>query len=274
MKDLIVIKVGSMALVNDKGDGIDYNVISQLSSDLNENTILVTSGAAVVGKLDFIKRNGFALDEADPFYKSDYASQGQLILMNLYREFISPQYSLRQILVEHQHFNDPDKRQHLLGLLNHCATQNAVAVINYNDCISSEECRKMEINLLREKNKDVVECIDNDETATQIAVLTHAKKLILLTMLEGIYYDKDDPTTLVRELCAGNKTELLEKITQLQNHCQGASRKGANGAFAKLEYAKVAVNNNIDVIIASSKYKISDILENRVPNTHIFIKNS
>ena len=272
MNDLIVIKVGSMALVNDKGDGIDYNVISQLSRDLNEHTILVTSGAAVVGKLDYIKRNGHELDEHNAFYKSDYASQGQTILMNLYREFMDPKFSLRQVLVEHQHFNDVDKRQHLLGLLERCSQQNAVAVINYNDCISSEECRKMEINLLTEKNKEVVECIDNDETATQIAVLTHAKKLLLLTLLEGIYLDKDDPKTLVSELTANTKDELITKICELQTHCEGASRKGANGAFAKLEYAKYAVQNGIDVIIASSKYRINDILNNSVPNTHIYIK--
>lgn len=272
MSDLIVIKIGSMALVNDKGDGIDYNVISQLSKDLNENTILVTSGAAVVGKLDYIKRNGCELDENQQFYKADYASQGQTILMNLYREFLNPKYSLRQVLVEHQHFNDKDKRQHLLGLLQRCSQQNAVAVINYNDCISSEECRKLEINLLREKGQNVVECIDNDETATQIAVLTKAKKLLLLTMLEGIYLDKDDPSTLVRELSSNSKEDLLNKITELQKHCQGASRKGANGAFAKLEYAKFAVENGVDVIIASSKYRINDILNNVVPNTHIFIK--
>lgn len=273
MKDLIVIKIGSMALVNDKGDGIDYNVISQLTRDLNEKTILVTSGAAVVGKLDFKKRNGYELDEADPFYKSDYASQGQTILMNLYREFLNPKFSLRQVLVEHQHFNDCDKKMHLKKLLERCPLQNAVAVINYNDCISSEECRKMEINLLREKNGEVVECIDNDETATQIAMLTNAKKLILLTLLDGIYLDKNDPNTLVRELSAPTKEELLQKIEELQTHCSGASRKGANGAYAKLEYAKQAVKNDIDVIIASSKYRISDILNNNVPNTHIFIEN-
>lgn len=261
-----------MALVNQNGDGVDYNVISQLAQDLNENTILVTSGAAVIGKLDFVKRNGYALDENNPFYKSDYASQGQTILMDLYREFLNPKFSLRQVLVEHQHFNDNEKREHLKGLLTRCSTQNAVPVVNYNDCISSEECRKMEINLLKEKQKNVVECIDNDETATQIAVLMHANKLVLLTMGNGILLNKNDPTTLVSEVFGNDKEELLTKITELQTHCNGASRKGANGAFAKLEYAKFAVENDVDVIISSSHYKISDILANRVPNTHIFIK--
>ena len=137
---------------------------------------------------------------------------------------------------------------------------------------SFQKCRKMEINILREKNQDVVECIDNDETATRIAVLTHAKKLLLLTMLEGIFINKDDPSTLVKELSSNDRDELIAKITDLQSHCDGASRQGANGAFAKLEYAKFAVQNGIDVIIASSKYRINDILANKVPNTHIFVK--
>ena len=36
--------------------------------------------------------------------------------MENYRRFIDPKYSVRQVLVEHQHFNDPEKRAHLQGL--------------------------------------------------------------------------------------------------------------------------------------------------------------
>ena len=45
--------------------------------------------------------------------KTDYAAQGQAILMQNYRQFIHPSYSVRQVLVEHLHFNDPERESTL-----------------------------------------------------------------------------------------------------------------------------------------------------------------
>ena len=53
--------------------------------------------------------------------------------MENYRRFIHPSYSVRQVLVEHQHFNDPEKRAHLKNLLIRARDQNAIPIVNYND---------------------------------------------------------------------------------------------------------------------------------------------
>ena len=53
--------------------------------------------------------------------------------MSNYRQFARPEYSLRQVLVEHQHFNDPVKRDYIKRLLSRCPEQNAVPIVNYND---------------------------------------------------------------------------------------------------------------------------------------------
>ena len=63
--------------------------------------------------------------------------------------------------------------------------------------------------------------------------------------------------------------ELLKNITEMQSHCSGASRVGANGAWAKLEYIKEPVKNGTNVFIASSKYSINDILSGNAPCTRI-----
>ena len=55
----------------------------------------------------------------------------------------------------------------------------------------------------------------------------------------------------------------------MQEFCSGASRKGANGAKAKLEYIKEPIKNGTTVYIASSKYLISDILSGNAPCTRI-----
>lgn len=268
----LVGKIGSMALIDKNSNILDYTLIARLSSELKPGYIWVTSGAAETGRLDYIKRNGKELKGSIEDVKTDYAAQGQSILMSTYRQYVDSKYSLRQILVEHQHFNDDEKREHLKATLLRCKEQNAIPIINYNDAVSTEESRRFEIQSLKNKNKKVVECVDNDETATQIACLVKAKTLLILTSADGIYKDSSNPDTLIKEISGSTINEVLENITECENYCNGASRAGANGAKAKLEYVKEAVKVGTQVIIASAKYSIKDILSGKAKATRIGVR--
>ncbi|MCQ2387743.1 MAG: uridylate kinase [Clostridia bacterium] len=268
----LVGKIGSMALINKENNILDYTLIARFSSELKPGYIWVTSGAAETGRLDYIKRNGKELEGEPEDVKTDYAAQGQSILMSTYREFIDSKYSLRQVLVEHQHFNDDKKREHLKALLLRCKEQNAIPIINYNDAVSTEESRKFEIQSLKKSSKKVVECVDNDETASQIACLVKAKTLLILTSAEGIYKDANNPDSLIKEISGKDIYEVIDNVTACEEYCNGASRKGANGAKAKLEYIKDAVKIGTQVIIASSKYSIKDILSGKAKATRIGVK--
>ncbi len=268
----LVGKIGSMALINREAGTLDYTLIARLSSELIPGYIWVTSGATEAGRLDYIKRNGKELDGSNEDNKTDYSAQGQAILMSTYRQYVDPKYSLRQVLVEHQHFNDDEKREHLKAMLIRARAQNAIPIINYNDAVSIEENRRLEIQSLKSKKNKVVECVDNDETATQIACLVKAKRLLILTSADGIYKDSNKPETLIKEISGSNTYELLENITLCENFCNGASRKGANGARAKLEYIKDAVKLGTEVFIASAKYSIKDIIDKKAPSTRIGVR--
>ena len=98
----LVGKVGSMALVNKKWGDIDYNAIARISRELRPGYIWVTSGATEIGRIDYIRRNGREIEGDYNDVKTDYAAQGQIILMDNYRQYIDPKYSVRQILVEHR----------------------------------------------------------------------------------------------------------------------------------------------------------------------------
>ena len=141
--------------------------------------------------------------------------------------------------------------------------------MNYNDPVSDEENRKMELAARREKGGEVHECVDNDETAAVIAGLVHAKTLVLMTSTEGIYQDRRDPSTLVRDVVGKTYEEVERKVRELQNACVGASRAGANGARAKLEYALGCVKGGTTVIIGHARHRLSDLKEGRVPCTRI-----
>lgn len=258
-----------MALIQKEENAIDYNIFQRLGSDLRPGMILVTSGATEIGRLDYLKRTGRELTGVTEQDKVDYSSQGQTILMNTYRQFIRPEYGLRQVLVEHTHFNDPQRSEHIRRLLERAAEQGVIPIINYNDPVSDEEVRKMELASRRAEGRRVVECVDNDETAEVVAQLVGAKTLILLTSTEGIYLDRDDPGTLVELVSGRNIEEVRMRVTELMAHCSGASRSGANGARAKLAYALRAVEHGTSVIIGHARHHIGELLEGRVPCTRL-----
>ena len=91
----LVGKIGSMALINREYQDINYNIIARLSRELKPGYIWVTSGATEIGRLDYIKRTGKPLDGNDDDNKTDYAAQGQSVLMQTYRQFIDNNYSVR-----------------------------------------------------------------------------------------------------------------------------------------------------------------------------------
>jgi len=265
----LVGKIGSMALIDREYSNVNYNTIARISRELRPGYVWVTSGATEIGKLDYIKRTGRTLDGRDEDNKTDYAAQGQTVLMQTYRQFIDSGYSVRQILVEHQHFNDREKREHLCDMLRRCPAQNAIPIVNYNDAVSYEENRKLEIDRIKQAEGRAIECVDNDETASQIACLVKCKTLLILSTTEGILADPADSDTLVERVSGKDVYELISNVEELQKHCLGASREGANGARAKLEYVKEPLKNGAQVIIASSRYSIRSILDGSARATRI-----
>lgn len=269
----LVVKIGSMALIRPEDNDLDYNIFSRLAGSLTPGMILVSSGATEIGRIDYMQRNGGRelKGERDRIMAS-YASQGQPILMEMYRRFVRPEFSVRQILIEHSHFNDPQKEAHIRRLLFDAANQNAIPIVNYNDAVSDTENRKWEIRDLRAHGKDVVECVDNDETAAVIAKLVHARTLVILSSINGIYLEYDKPDTLIQEVTGSSFEEVEAKIDELRGCCNGASRAGANGAAAKLEFAKEAVRNGTDVIIANAKERLEDILDGKTARTVLAVR--
>ena len=264
----LVGKIGSMALIRASEHDIDYNVFSRIGSELHPGIIWVSSGAVEIGRLDYIKRTGKELTGPKRDIMTDYSAQGQAILMGESRRYIPSKYSVRQLLVEHMHFNDAEKREHIYQFLMRCVKQDAIPIVNYNDTVSFEENRRWELEQLRSTGqKEIVECIDNDETASVIATLVHTKYLLLFTSVDGIYLDANDSSTLVEKVEGKDADEVIEHIDELQNYCVGASRSGAGGAKAKLEFIKGPIRQGTTVMIANSRYRISDVLSGSCPRT-------
>ena len=263
----LVGKIGSMALINRELNEPDYNAFSRIGKYLQPGYVWVSSGAVEIGKIDYYNRQNTYLSPEDDIAKSLYASQGQCILMENYRRFVNPDYSVRQFLLEHSHFNDKEKSTYIKTLLLESMKQKSIPIINYNDCVSNEEILKIELSEVRKKQESVAECIDNDETASRLSVLLKSKYLLILTSSEGLLQNPQDKTSLIKAVEGKNTEELLEHINELMGYCDGASRKGANGMLAKLQYIREPIENGTTVIIGSSQYSIPDLLNGTVNRT-------
>lgn len=270
----IVGKIGSMALVRKQDNDIDYNILARISSALRPGMIWVSSGATEIGRLDYVRRAGQEIEGKIEDVKADYAAQGQAILMENYRRFINPAFSVRQLLVEHQHFNDEKKRDHIRNFLLRAKEQNAIPIVNYNDPVSDDENRRMELMALKqnETENDVVECIDNDETAAVITRLVGAKTLLILSSVKGIYKDVKDHSSLIEEMYAEDADALLDLIRETQKSCVGSSRELSAGAGAKLEYIIPPALSGTHVIIGSADERIEDLLSGKAPATRIGLR--
>lgn len=263
----LVGKIGSMALIDRELNELDYNTFSRIGMYLQPGHVWVSSGAVEIGKIDFFKRNSCHIEPENDMAKSLYASQGQSILMENYRRFIKPEYSVRQILIEHEHFNNKEKSEYIRSLLLHSMGQKSIPIINYNDSVSNDEINKMELNEMRKNNDSVVECTDNDETAAKISVLLKSKYLLIMTSSGGLLRDPNNPNSLIEKIEGKDTYELVEHVNELMGLCDGASRKGANGMEAKLQYIQEPIKNGTIVIIGSPKYTIPDLIQGKVKRT-------
>jgi acetylglutamate kinase len=90
----------------------------------------------------------------------------------------------------------------------------------------------MEIQAMRISGQKAVECVDNDETAAQIACLLECKTLLILTGTDGIYRDASDTNTIVGEVKSKTADGLIKEVCELQKSCVGVSREGSFGALA------------------------------------------
>lgn len=85
------------------------------------------------------------------------------------------------------------------------------------------------------------------------------------------YYKRHDtylnPASLIKAVEGKNVEELLNNMHELFQLCDGASRKGANGMLAKLQYIQEPLKNGTTVIIGSPKYSIPDLINGKVNRT-------
>ncbi len=239
-KELIVIKIGSNVLTDDKGR-LSHQSFKKLTEQIktfykyDKKLIIVSSGAIACGseklKIDYQMRT---IPQ-----KQGAAAVGQTLLMNYYQKFLKP-IKIGQILLTADGLQDKHRAENISNTFNELLKMKVIPIVNENDSVVIDE----------------IKFGDNDILSAQVASLVKAQKLIILTDIDGLYDKnprKDSSAQLIKE---------VKKITPaILKLADGAgSQKGTGGMLSKLKAAKLANDNGIDTYIANGFKK--DILKN------------
>jgi len=172
--------------------------------------------------------------------KQAAASVGQCSIMHLYDKFFKEyDKTIGQILLSAEDIQQEEKKENLINTFNTLLEMNVIPVVNENDSVSYTEIESEE-RLFG----------DNDMLSAVVAILCQAKKLILLSDIDGLY--DSDPRL-------HPKAQLIEQVDHITEELlQGAggagSRRGTGGMKTKLQAAKLATSQGIDTIIMNGKH--------------------
>lgn len=234
----IVVKVGSSTLTKKCGqpDLQSFNRIVCVLADLQSRgyqIILVSSGSVAAGT------DRLLLKEMPAFLplKQASAAVGQCSIIRLYDKLFSRHgKTIAQILICPDDLAQEIKAKNLTLTFNTLLKMGVIPIVNENDPLS---CSKI-------KSKKTL-FSDNDMLSAIVAVMCRAKRLIILSDVDGLY---DSDPHLHPE---ANRIERVNQIDEEVYALAGGTgtRRGRGGMHTKLQAAALATNNGIDTILVS-----------------------
>ncbi|MFN9513387.1 MAG: glutamate 5-kinase [Akkermansiaceae bacterium] len=250
--DLTIIKAGTGVLTKTADGTIDrgalVHLVAAISKLINEGhrCLFVSSGAVGSG----VSAMGLTEYPNDIATRQACAAVGQARLMSTYSSLFSNfDILVSQILLTTEDIQSETRATNLLNTFNRLLKEpHILPIINENDSVAIRE----------------LSFGDNDMLSVQVAKLVGAKRVILLTSVDGLL----DPA---------NK-QLIPEVSDIDaafGHVQDDKGKFSMGGMSsKLEAVKCATEAGIEVHIANGRNpeRLSDILEGKGISTHFIAK--
>ena len=232
MKHRIVVKVGSLAVTDEKG-GVSLSKIKSIITDLHALKslgylpILISSGAINTAK-GMIKKP----DEKKMMISFQQASAavGQPLLMKAYIDVLSEfSWPCAQILVTHEDFKERKRFLNIRNTINQLLENGILPIVNENDTVSFEE----------------ITVGDNDQLAVMMTEASDAEKLILLSEADGLF-DKNP-----KELDAKRFEEIDFRDDFSTVKIATKTSVGRGGMETKLKAVRKLTPLGVDVILGT-----------------------
>lgn len=229
----IVVKVGTSTLTHQTGllNLRRIELLVRVLSDIKNSgmdVILVTSGAIGVG----MSKLGMTSRPDDLSHKQAAAAVGQCELMHIYDKFfLDYGQVVGQILITRDDIDQESRHEKIIDTFNALLEVGAIPVVNENDSVGVEE----------------ILFGDNDSLSAEVAVVSNADLLVLLTDIDGLY-DADPHKNPDAKIIP-----VVHKVTDELKECAGGagSARGTGGMITKLQAAETALNANIPMVIAN-----------------------
>lgn len=226
----IVVKIGSSSVT--ETDAISSAKISKFASDITGlkemgyEVAIVTSGAISSGAgVLKISRSNLTIPE-----KQALAAVGQAVLMEEYRKcFNKHGYNIGQILMTEDDMRNRKRFLNARNALDSLFKMNVIPVINENDTVTVTE----------------IKFGDNDTLSAHVFNLIEADLLVLLSDIDGFYYNLEDPEPLY---------EITKITDDIRSRAGGSgSSHGTGGMLTKINAAEMIMRFGGMMIIADGK---------------------
>jgi glutamate 5-kinase len=231
----LVVKLGSSVVVDDGGE-LRKQVLASICQQVahlvqeREQVVLVTSGAIARGtNLLGARRRPKKMDELQAA-----SAIGQADIFRAYANRLSRRdVKSAQILLSRSDIENPANYRNIQHTIERLLKWGIVPIVNENDTTATDE----------------ITFGDNDFLAAQLAVLLHARSLVLLTNTDGLF--DTDPRR-------DKNARLIEEVAdfgQLAEVEIGAapSQLGRGGMGSKIAAAEMAANSGVGVVISNGR---------------------
>jgi len=246
-KPLSVIKAGTGVLTKSDDGTLDRGALVRLVSAIAElidnghPCLFVSSGAVGSGVSAF----GLGEYPDDTATRQACAAVGQARLMQTYSGLFSNfDITAAQVLLTAEDLSTPNRARRINDTIHRLLKEpRIVPIINENDSVAVEELKFG----------------DNDMLSVQVAKLVEAKRVIMLTTVDGLL----DPAT-------NRHIEEVHEIDEVLAHVKDEKGRFSIGGMAsKLAAVKFAVENGIQTHIAHGRHpeRLAEIVEGRGVST-------
>jgi glutamate 5-kinase len=242
-EEVLIIKVGTSTLTQKHADGteqLDVSSFERIASQLVElqgrgfGIILVSSAAITAGMAEAGLAARPPKDTRMPELQM-LASIGWRHVLNAWSGAL-PGKQVGELLLTQHELGLASERDELLRVTHALLSHGHIAIANENDAIAHEE----------------IAFGDNDSLAAIFAARIARSelfggrvRLVVLSDVEGVYADKTDPSTLIKQ---------IGKLDGYRHLAGGAgSQNGTGGMVTKFEAARIATGSGVTMWITNGR---------------------
>jgi len=233
-KNRWVVKLGTGLLTKKSGE-IDRKQIGLLVAQIAElmaaqtEVVLVSSGAIAAGMTEM----GLETRPATTTELQACATVGQIELMTEYQRLLRKHKLLgAQLLLTHANLDSRSCCHHATHTLEHLLAQRRfLPIVNENDAIASEE----------------IKVGDNDRLSAYVATLVRARRLVILSSIDGLLTSLDGTGEVVPLV-----TRVDDKIRRMASGAT-ATQRNVGGMATKVLAAEIAATVGTETVIANGR---------------------